>query len=88
MLPNFLCIGAPKSGTTTLYDVLKQHSDIFALCRSPYKCEYFKSAPVHIRGGPTGGERGGQSCRAEAPPACASSSLKPIPLRNIYMYTN
>lgn len=29
MLPNFLCIGAPKSGTTTLYDVLKQHSDIF-----------------------------------------------------------
>ena len=29
MLPNFLCIGAPKSGTTSLYDVLKQHKDVF-----------------------------------------------------------
>jgi len=28
-LPNFLCIGAPKSGTTSLYDVLKQHQDVF-----------------------------------------------------------
>ncbi len=29
MLPNFLCIGAPKSGTTSLYDLLKQHKDVF-----------------------------------------------------------
>ena len=29
MLPNFLCIGAAKSGTTTLYEILKQHSNIF-----------------------------------------------------------
>jgi len=29
MLPNFLCIGAPKSGTTSLYDILKQHKDVF-----------------------------------------------------------
>lgn len=28
-LPNFFCIGAAKSGTTTLYDILKQHPDIF-----------------------------------------------------------
>lgn len=28
MLPNFLCIGAPKSGTTTLYEILKQHPEI------------------------------------------------------------
>ena len=28
-LPNFMCIGAAKSGTTSLYDILKQHSDIF-----------------------------------------------------------
>ena len=27
--PSFLCIGAPKSGTTSLYDILKQHPDIF-----------------------------------------------------------
>jgi hypothetical protein len=28
-LPNFMCIGASKSGTTSLYDILKQHYDIF-----------------------------------------------------------
>lgn len=27
--PNFLCVGAQKAGTTTLYDVLKQHPQIF-----------------------------------------------------------
>ena len=26
---NFFCIGAQKAGTTTLYDILKQHPDIF-----------------------------------------------------------
>ncbi len=29
MLPNFLCPGAQKSGTTTLYEILRQHPDIF-----------------------------------------------------------
>ena len=29
MLPNFLCVGAQKAGTTTLYEILKQHPDIF-----------------------------------------------------------
>lgn len=28
-LPNFLCVGAQKAGTTTLYEVLKQHPDIY-----------------------------------------------------------
>ncbi len=28
-LPNFLCIGAQKSGTTTLHDILIQHPDIY-----------------------------------------------------------
>ncbi len=28
-LPNFLCVGAQKAGTTTLYEILKQHPDIF-----------------------------------------------------------
>lgn len=27
--PSFMCIGAPKSGTTTLYDILNQHNEIF-----------------------------------------------------------
>ncbi len=29
MLPNFLLIGAPRSGTTTLYESLKQHPQLF-----------------------------------------------------------
>ena len=28
-LPNFMCIGAAKSGTTSLYDILRQHSAVF-----------------------------------------------------------
>ena len=28
-LPNFMCIGAAKSGTTSLYDILRQHSEIY-----------------------------------------------------------
>jgi len=28
-LPNFMCIGAAKSGTTSLYDILIQHSQVF-----------------------------------------------------------
>jgi hypothetical protein len=28
-LPNFMCIGAAKSGTTTLYDLLRQHPDVY-----------------------------------------------------------
>jgi hypothetical protein len=28
-LPNFLCVGAQKAGTTTLHDILKQHPDIY-----------------------------------------------------------
>jgi len=27
--PNFLCIGAQKAGTTLLFDILKQHPDIY-----------------------------------------------------------
>jgi len=29
MLPNFLCVGAQKSGTTTLFDLLKEHPEIY-----------------------------------------------------------
>src|SRR6185295_7171079 len=28
-LPNFLCVGTQKAGTTTLYEILRQHPDIF-----------------------------------------------------------
>lgn len=38
MLPNFLLIGAPKSGTTALYNYLNQHPDIYM---SPVKEPHF-----------------------------------------------
>jgi hypothetical protein len=28
ILPNFLCLGAPKAGTTSLFEILKQHPEI------------------------------------------------------------
>jgi len=28
-LPNFMCVGAAKAGTTSLYDILRQHSNVF-----------------------------------------------------------
>jgi len=34
ILPNFFCGGAPKAGTTTIYDILKGHPDI---CLSSFK---------------------------------------------------
>jgi hypothetical protein len=37
-LPNFFIIGAPKSGTTALYDSLKQHPEIYM---SPVKEPHF-----------------------------------------------
>ena len=37
-LPNFLCIGAPKSGTTSLFEILKQHPEI---CVSSFKEPHF-----------------------------------------------
>ena len=42
-LPNFMCIGAAKSGTTTLYDILRQHPDIFI---PSYKEPHFFDSPI------------------------------------------
>jgi hypothetical protein len=36
-LPDFLIVGAMKSGTTSLYHYLKQHKQIFMpICKEPY----------------------------------------------------
>ena len=43
MLPNFFVIGAPRSGTTSLYEYLNSHPDIFM---SPVKEPDFFSRPV------------------------------------------
>jgi hypothetical protein len=43
-LPNFIVIGAPKSGTTSLYFYLKQHPDVFLPVRK--ELHYFSYALV------------------------------------------
>lgn len=46
--PNFLCIGAPKCGTTTLYKVLRQHPEIFL---SDFKEPHFFDNPANYANG-------------------------------------
>lgn len=49
-LPNFLIIGAARSGTTALYEYLSQHPDVFM--SEPKEPHYFalKGAPARFRG--------------------------------------
>jgi hypothetical protein len=47
-LPNFMCIGAAKSGTTTLYDILKQHPEIFI---PRFKEPHFFDIPENYKNG-------------------------------------
>ena len=47
-LPNFMCIGAAKSGTTTLYDILKQHPEIFT---PAFKEPHFFDIPENYNNG-------------------------------------
>ncbi|MDA0764959.1 MAG: sulfotransferase [Proteobacteria bacterium] len=47
-LPNFMCIGAAKSGTTSLYDILRQHSDVFA---PSFKEPHFFDTPSVYKNG-------------------------------------
>ncbi|ORJ58776.1 sulfotransferase domain-containing protein [Geothermobacter hydrogeniphilus] len=46
--PNFMCIGAAKSGTTTLYDILRQHDDIYL---PSYKEPHFFDIDKNYRNG-------------------------------------
>ncbi len=47
-LPNFLCIGAQKAGTTVLYDILKQHPDIYLAENK--EAHYFSKKANHAKG--------------------------------------
>jgi hypothetical protein len=47
-LPNFMCLGAAKSGTTTLYDILRQHSDIYT---PSFKEPHFFDIPENFNNG-------------------------------------
>ena len=47
-LPNFMCLGAAKSGTTTLYDILRQHADIYI---PSFKEPHFFDIPENFANG-------------------------------------
>lgn len=49
MLPNFLCVGAQKAGTTTLDQILRQHPDIY-LPRKVKETKFFVFADRYARG--------------------------------------
>ena len=49
MLPNFLCVGAQKSGTTTLYEILREHPDVF-LPRKIKETKFFVLEEKFARG--------------------------------------
>ncbi|MCD8018541.1 MAG: sulfotransferase domain-containing protein [Clostridiales bacterium] len=48
--PDFVCMGFQKCGTTTLYDILKQHPQI-ALCRDVKEPMYYRIPFIDILGG-------------------------------------
>jgi len=48
MLPNFLCVGAQKAGTTTLFDLLNQHPQIYLpTCKEVH---FFDKDERYLRG--------------------------------------
>ena len=47
-LPNFMCLGAAKSGTTTLYDILRQHPDLYI---PSFKEPHFFDIPENYKNG-------------------------------------
>lgn len=49
MLPNFLCIGAQKAGTTTLWHILNQHPNVY-LSDNPRETKYFTHERFYARG--------------------------------------
>ena len=46
--PNFMCLGAAKSGTTTLYDILRQHPDVYI---PAFKEPHFFDIPENYKNG-------------------------------------
>ena len=87
-LPNFLIIGAGKSGTTSLFDILKQHPQVYG----PKKKELrFFSYDKHYAKGPQFYEdsyfkkAGGYAIRTEASPAYLNWSEKSAPrIKEVY----
>jgi len=47
--PNFLIVGAAKSGTTSLFHYLNQHPDVFIPRRK--ECRFFSQMPGNFIGG-------------------------------------
>lgn len=60
-LPNFLVVGAEKCGTTSLYQYLKQHPDVYLPAKK--ELHYFAYDDIgKIAGGPGGSDILGSAC--------------------------
>ncbi|MCK4911140.1 MAG: sulfotransferase domain-containing protein, partial [Thermodesulfovibrionales bacterium] len=46
--PNFLCVGAQKAATTTIFEVLKQHPDVYI--HPAKEIHFFDSDDIYNRG--------------------------------------
>ena len=81
-LPNFLIIGAAKAGTTTLFDALKQHPQVF--CSTPKETRFFSDDERFARGmewylDTCFKGSAGYPARGEATPQYLSLSEKAVP---------
>src|SRR5436305_13662497 len=74
MLPNFLIIGAARSGTTTLYTHLKRHPDIYLPPRKRPEPHFFYKSAEYERGIGYYEERYFSACRNESAIGEASTS--------------
>jgi len=48
MLPNFIIVGAPKAGTTSLYQYLSEHPQVFM--STPKEVNYFSREEIEVQG--------------------------------------
>ena len=93
MMPNFLIVGAAKSGTTSLYEYLRQHPDIFMprwkelsfFCGDPYgplhkvkKPQYYKKVFAKTQNQSAIGEASTSYLFDESAPRCIKEKLGTI----------
>lgn len=81
-LPNFLIIGAAKCGTTTLFDALSQHPQVF--CSTPKETHFFSQDETFALGmnwylNTCFKDSAGYPARGEATPQYLSLSEKSVP---------
>ena len=74
MLPNFLIVGAARSGTTTLYSHLKDHPDVYLPVNKRPEPHFFLKAAEYIQGLAYYEQRYFSACRNQKAVGEASTS--------------